>query len=69
MGKCKIVQDTQRDHIAAEHQVTEQESLPQPTHRHPDNEEVPGSSPRGLTRQGKVPIEAMNQRKGRADPG
>jgi hypothetical protein len=36
MGKCRTMQDSHRDHTAAEHQVTGQESLPQPTHRHPD---------------------------------
>ncbi len=45
MGKCRIVHDTRRDHVTAKHQVTRQKSLPEPTHRHPDKEEVRGSSP------------------------
>jgi hypothetical protein len=32
MGKGRTVQDSQRDHIAAEHQVTGQESLPELVH-------------------------------------
>src|SRR6266536_803092 len=45
MGKCRAVHDSQRGHAAAKHQVTRQESLPKPNHRHPDKEEVGGSSP------------------------
>ena len=36
--------------MTTEHQVTRQKSLPEPTHRHPDKEEVRGSSPRSPTR-------------------
>ena len=43
MGDCGTVRDSQQGRMMAEYQVTRQKSLPEPTYRHPDTEEVAGS--------------------------
>jgi molybdopterin-binding protein len=61
-GKCGTVHASQPDRMTAEHQVTGQKSLPEPTHRHPDKEEVGSSSlPRTASQRVGEPHSARNR--------